>query len=372
MQPQGRGSIAPDCNLQATLDDQGELCVWSLHSGELECDWALAELPLYVSPASMWAWTANNQHLVLPYMMAWHPQLQPTGPRTGDLLFVDLSTGAAQAVHVHTLQGKGWLVAELCPKRHLILVHSCDIGPRLLPKVFDCRTGAAHSRQLPLVSYRAVWAPSGKHVAVTCGEAQQWKSVALWSVDTGALLHLEGTAVCLRSVWAMPCISRVFLHLHRIRGASSAAVARTEGPMEACALQEPGELCLAWGARLVSQAAEQDSSTCLKLYAASGNYFALQRVIPARARRFDRTMELSTDGELGAILTGRHTPGGLQSRCLALIHLASGTVRGYPLLKPQLADTAKVSDLRMQWRLDNVAVLVRLWDGSCCELFCFA
>ena len=83
------------------------------------------------------------------------------------------------------------------------------------------------------------------------------------------------------------------------------------------------------------------------------------------------TLQLSADGELIAALCGSGEGEALHDSHLAVVHLASGTMRSFPLSHSQLTDIIQCRFTEVIWSPDNRSVLVRDEVSPYTEVFSF-
>ena len=375
LRPHGQGSISTDATRHAALSGN-RLYVRDLCSGRLEHVWELPQLSARERPSTDWRWDGGCGHLVLPYGGGWTlPELlADTDTSAAGLLFLELATGKPVVAHFQDAGGQDWLACHCCPSRSLVLVEHRAEGRShsVLLEVFSCQGVLLHSIGKRTACMLAKLAPDGSKVALILRPS----SVAVWDLASGASVHLEGAATEMPPVWVTPDSGQLAL-LSCSEGVA-VTIAGLQVPLHSTVLA-PREafdqhVCVGWGSRMVLRTGDFDSPRLL-LYRVQHGQLSLQQTVTAGPRVFaSGRLDLSADGELAAILTETLDPssGQLLGQHLAVLHLATGCLREYPLLQPQLSDALPHIALRLHWTPDSAAVLVSSPDGSCCELFSFA
>ena len=372
LRPQGEGSISMDCTRHASLS-KDRLHVRDLRSGRLEHAWALPQLPGDVRPCRHWAWGHAREQLVLPYGEGWLHSSE--GSSAAGLLFLELATGKPVIAHLQDAGGGDELTLYPCASNSLVLVeHDADArNLSVLLQIFDCRGVLVHSLGERLPCYIPKWSSDGSSITV---HRSTDSSLSVWDLASGRVVQLAGAVSERPVVWAMPHSGQVALVSMSEAPALTFAGPGLQRSEYALGMPEAFEqrwLFVAWGTRLVVELSDLHSTTWLLLYSLQEGCLSLQHTVTLGCSLGFHACQLSADGELAAMVTSfRDSAGHQGSRCLGLLHLASGRMQQYPLLDPRLSDMIDAHALRVRWMPDSAGVLVFAPDGSCCELFCFA
>ena len=275
----------------------------------------------------------------------------------------------------------GWADTAFCPGQNLVLLQ-CGLRQtfKATVRIYSYQGVQLHKFQCSYYMNEPLWSPSGQAVAFHQGHMPQFPAY-VWRPTDSAPVFVDVRARGLYFRWQTPYTGRA-LFLDE----SSLAVIDVQNPSQVTTLPLPQQVavpkiskrnaprCLscsvAWGLRLILP----HSSASMGLYSVEGDVLALEHTVAAEAgRQFAaQDLQLKGGGELCATVTGVMSSYCLRSCHLAIIDLASGCLREYPLQAAFEMDTSRDEELRVRWSLSESAVLVSTENGSLSELISFA
>ena len=367
-----RGCVSLDCT-QAASRAGSKLLVRDLFIGQLLRQWDLPQAPAGYCPEAGWSWDGPGQHLTIPFGTVWRIPgmhcLQPPGQGAG-MLHIDAGTGSMVLNRFQDRQWleTGWATAHACPRGSQLVVQAGFVDQEeTIISVFSS-AGELLQRRESRSNLEPVWAHCGQVFACQgMGDAMVQE---LWDRTAGALAAPKVS----RFAWSTPFIADQFGMLMS-GDAGCVVVVRAKqldwSLLPAGAVQS--DVCqLAWGSRLALLATTTELCLCSFL---EGALTVEHTVTPRDGRHFTKSaLALSADGQLCAAVTGHIDPQQhwlASSRYLAVMHLASGSLRELALHHTRLASGPDDCELRLCWTQDCSALLVSAKDASCHELFRF-
>ena len=319
-----------------------------------------------------WGWGPGSDQLVLPF--------EPEGAAESGLMFLNVQSGACQTVLLGQTDFTAAPVAYHTGRGLALVQHATADQPDLL-SVYDCRGDLVVRIPAPVSDLQWFsWAPSGLAVAL----ASEFHRLAgsclwLWDVSSSApVFHRHGLTWI---AWATPSPARLLVG--SLDQPASVFMLDGQQTVQGLSLQHDAqhlsEAIAAWGSRLCLYNRKQETGyEVMELYSMQDSQLVLDSTLSLSGRRFvGGQLHLTADGELCAALTAAPAEGAysrtrlLDRPCLALIHLASGSLREYPL-HADLADTTSVWSMRVAWSPDCTFVLVAAEFGLDSQLFTFA
>ena len=356
------GSVSPDFLKIAKLGDSKRLLITGLACGQLLQTWALPKSPEALQPASTWMWAACSRLLALPCGDPWRRRSNGEA----SLLFVDSLTGSCTAVQLQLdASGRPRLTADACPSRSVLVVlchyEATQVSRASVLCVHDfagtlvCRMEHDFSG-LPICS----WAPSGMALLIRVSYPS---SVWLWEISSTTAMRLlvsevEGPPPL---AWAVPGSDCVALcQQDRVSFFSTlSAHEEVHRPLPHARWDKA-----AWGARMALFVAKELSDPApgcqqLQLLAVQDSGLVLQHTVTAasgQGRFIASTLQVSADGEMCAVVTGMPIKYGMHCLHLAIVHLASGSLREFPLDRTRVPSGAQ--SVRVCWRDDSSTVLI--------------
>ena len=370
------GCLSPDFSRHAMLSLGGKLHVRDVSSGRLLHEWDLPQVPAAFCPAAGWGWDQTSQYLKLlwgkPWCRAWKPA--PHSGNTAGMVHVDTWSGRTATVSLQLggKSGQGWATAYFCPGSSLVLAHYGDWDEEdAAASIFDHNGCLLHSTEKVIGQQMPLWARGGQAVVFRLGDHQTW---SFWDLNTGSLEWIKSSEESVLA-WATPYTGQAALLLKPgievdTPGSSKLPILVLTLPSSS---ENPSCCQLVWGSRLCLLADWRK----MQLYSITGaNALALQQIVQPKYGRhfifsFNHLLSLAADGSMCAALTGTPVAHKLVRRHLAVVHLASGTLREYPLQDRQLGEVLEPDDLMVSWSRDCSAVLVSSRDGSHNEVLRF-
>ena len=397
-----RRSLSPDFRKFAVLV-QPKLAMCDAFTSKLLYWRQLPSLSADVCHVHAWGWDPTGRYLVLPSGEAWaagDSTVAWSAQQSFGLAFLDTHTGACPVVQLDAARvpaawqqtKRQWAHACFCPDRGLVLV--CQLYAPLAVRLYDCQGNLVSSHLAPELSGTLhgfgvpTWAPAGTAVVLKGRDATLW----VWDFKSEPKLVYHTTQSLFAKAWETPYTSNMLLHADRqdcpwyIIGPTQLAArdgkgrAPVSGQSSEHQLGAAGCYTLVWGRRLAVLSNSHDSGRSwsrLQLYSMQDGRPVLQHTLTnGKGRVFvEASLQLSVDGQLAALLTGHPTHNHLsyaRKGHLAVVHLASGTMRTFALLHPGLANMQEFCSTRLRWSPDSQAVLVTDGEGVNQELISFA
>ena len=260
---------------------------------------------------------------------------------------IDLQTGASVE---NTLRVPGEGMAKACfwPDCDLVLV----LVDRAI-RIFASSGTLLHTTNGHDSVFDAWLGPAGQAAAFTDRHRVLW---LLWNPSAGSVSQ-AGLRNVMQLAWATPFsgLAVALLHAYDQDGYKLYVSSQRQIELGTTITQAvDAEFCrLAWGSKLAVLA----TSTQLHVYALRDHSRTWERTVsPERGRVYAcRALALSANRALGALVTGTDT-GRFQQhvgRHLAVLHLASGHLREYPLSDMHLAASLRDYDVCVCWSLDG-------------------
>ena len=326
-------------------------------------------------PEPTWAcnWESRASCVVLRYGGAWLPAAAAARAfadrSVAGLVFVCIASGQCCTVHLprQTHAPEDGMQLHVCPSKGLVLVHQCSNTQHAL-SVYTCSGVLANCRQLyrPFAhDLQHLWSASGASVTML---ATLRSTAHFWQLSSQEISLLQPASW---AAWATPSSDRLllgrasFVTCHRLSSDLSLVYCGTQ-QLPAC----KNSRCAVWGSMLAVLACDAGRATIrnLLIYAENEDAWSLQTILSARNRQFLQILQLSPAGELCAAVTANI---GHPLECqLAIVTLASGAMRTFPLLDAELADSIH-EPLAVTFSVDCTAVLVTSTCSHRCQVFRF-